>query len=177
MTATDTQEAAPWREPLIRGLGLALSTALALALGWALATQPRTMADVRGGLTASVGLYRIDQAAFEQGLGFFRDDRFAEARAAFARADPAGRDATTQFYVAYAFLRQGWGRVYSDDDLYRQGLAALDRAIAAAPGGLVRVDDPGLRLRTSDELRAEFDRGLRRDASDFNPARLFRERP
>ena len=93
MTATGGHGASAWREPLVRGLGLALSVSLALALGWALATQPRTMADVRGGLTASVGLYRVDQAAFEQGLGFFRSDRFAEARSAFARADPAGRDA------------------------------------------------------------------------------------
>jgi hypothetical protein len=169
--------APPLRDTLVRAVGLAASLAGAFAIAWAVATQPRTLADVRGSLAASVGVYRIDQGAFDEGLRFFRDGKFAEARTAFARADPAARDATTQFYVAYAFLRQGWGRVYSDDDMYRQGLAALERAVAAAPGGHVRLDDPDLSLRTSDELRAEFERGLSRDVSDFNPARLFRERP
>lgn len=177
MARTDPHLGASWREPVVRGLGLALSIALASALGWALATQPRTIADVRGGLAAAVGAYRIDQAAFDEGRRFFRGGQFAEARSAFTRADPAARDATTQFYVAYAFLRQGWGRLYSDDGLYRQGLAALERAVAAAPGGHVRIDDPDLALRTSDELRAEFERGLSRDVSDVNPARLFRKRP
>ena len=70
---------------------------------------------------------------FDEGLRHFRADRFAEARAAFARADPALRDPTTQFYVAYSFMRQGWGRVYRDDALYKQALDALGRAVAASP--------------------------------------------
>jgi hypothetical protein len=31
-------------------------------------------------------------------------------------------------------------------------------------------------MRTSDELRAELEGGLRRDASDFNPLRVMRKR-
>lgn len=175
--ARDLSLPASWREPLVRGLGLALSLAAAGAIGWGLATQPRTLADVRGGLAASVGVYRIDSAAFEDGLRYFRADRFPEARAAFARADPASRDATTQFYVAYAFFRQGWGRVYQDDALFTQGLAALERAVQVAPDGVVKVIDENLGLKTSDELRAEFERGLTREASDLDPRRLFRSRP
>ena len=48
----------------------------------------------------------------------------------------------TQFYIAYSWYRQGWGRVYSDDDMFAQGLMAVNRAIAVAPDGRVRVDDP-----------------------------------
>jgi hypothetical protein len=165
------------REIIVRITGLVLSAAMAAALAWALASQPRTLADVRGGLAASVGAYHVDQVAFDEALRFFRDDRFAEARSAFARADPAARDATTQFYVAYSYYREGWGRLYHDDELFGRGLAALDRAVQASPRGVVRVDDPGLGLRTSDELRAEFDRGLTREASDMNPMRVFRSRP
>ena len=40
---------------------------------------------------------------------------------AFARADPAVRDARTQFYIAYSYYRQGWGRLYHDDALYAEG--------------------------------------------------------
>ena len=74
-----------------------------------------------------------------------RADQFVEARAAFARADPAERDARTQFYIAYGFYRQGWGRVYNDDILFKQGLAAVDRAIALARPDRLVVEDPQLR--------------------------------
>ena len=96
---------------------------------------------------------------------------------AFERADPAVRDARTQFYIAYTFYREGWGRVYRDGDLYAQGLAAIDRAVALAPAGrLVVDDDPNLGIHTAEELKTELEDGLRIDASDFNPLRLFRSR-
>jgi tetratricopeptide (TPR) repeat protein len=164
------------RDTVVRISGLVLTLGASALLAWLLASQPATMADVSGGLAASVGLYRIDQAAFDQGLEYFREDRFREARLAFARADPAARDSTTQFYVAYSFYRQGWGRVYNDDVLFREALQALDRAVAAAPSGRVSVDDPALGLRSSDELRAELERGLTRELSDLNPMRVFRPR-
>ena len=139
--------------------------------------QPTTIPEVAGSLTSSVGAYRIDQARFDAGLAFFRADQFVEARDAFAQADPARQDPTVQFYVAYSYLRQGWGRVYADDALYRSGQAALAHARALSPGGTIRVDDDNLRLRTAEELGAEFERGLTRELSDLNPARVFRERP
>jgi hypothetical protein len=107
---------------------------------------------------------------------FFRNDQFVESRMAFARADPAVRDARTQFYIAYSYYRQGWGRLYHDDALYRDGVTAIDRAIALAPAGRLVVDDPALGIRTADELKVELEAGLRRDAADFNPLRVFRER-
>jgi hypothetical protein len=121
-------------------------------------------------------VYRIDDRAFADGLAFFRRDAFVEARAAFARADPAQRDARTQFYIAYSFYRQGWGRLYNDDSLFGQGLVAVDRAIAAAPDHRLVVDDATLGLRTADELRAELTRGLTRELSDLNPLRVLRTR-
>jgi hypothetical protein len=163
-------------DTVVRVSGLVVTVGAAGVLAWLLATQPATMADVSGSLAASVGLYRIDKAAFDEGLRFFRADRFREARLAFARADPAARHPATQFYVAYSFYRQGWGRVYNDDALFREALQALDRADAAAPSGRVTVDDATLGLRSSDELRAELERGVTRDASDLNPMRLFRPR-
>ena len=74
-------------------------------------------------------------------------------------------------------MRQGWGRFYRDDALYKQALDALGRAVAAAPDGFIRVDDPGLTLRTSDELRGELERGLTRESSDLNPMRMLGSRP
>jgi hypothetical protein len=158
---------------MLRPLGLAFACVYAGFIVWLYQAQPQTVAEMTGGLAAEVGAYRIDQQAFDDGLAFFRRDLFEEARAAFARADPAQRDARTQFYVAYSFYRQGWGRVYNDDALFKQGLGAVDRAIALAPGGRLVVEDETLGMRNGDELRAELRRGLTSDASDLNPMRLF----
>jgi hypothetical protein len=118
-------------------------------------------------------VYRIDQQSFDDGVRFFRGDDFAAARSAFERADPAGRDARTQFYIAYTYYREGWGRTYHDDALFTQGLEVVNRAIALAPQQRLVVDDMDLGMRSADELKAEFEAGLRRDASDFNPFRAF----
>ena len=161
---------------MVRGAGLAFSVAYAALIAWLYASQPQTGAEAFGGLAATVGAYRVDAQAFDEGLAFFNRDLFAEARMAFARADPARRDARTQFYIAYSFYRQGWGRVYSDDALFGQGVEAVDRAIAVAPSGRVAVEDASLGMRSSDELKAELERGLRREASDFNPLRVLDRR-
>ena len=138
--------------------------------------NPRTVAEVTGGIAAGVGAYHVDEASFAAGLAFFRRDQFAEARSAFARADPAQRDPRTQFYIAYSYYREGWGRTYSDDALFSKGLEAARRAVEVSPNGHVEVSDPDLKMSTSDELVAELQRGLTRDVSDLNPLRLLEER-
>lgn len=163
-------------EAAVRGVGLAATVAYAAAIVWLYATQPQTVAQVTGGFTAAIGAYRIDQQAFDDGLRFFRGGKYPEARAAFTRADTAERDARTQFYIAYSYYREGWGRFYNDDALFAKGLTAVDKAIAVAPGGRLLVDDADLQMRSADELRAELQRGLTRDASDFNPLRLLNPR-
>lgn len=161
---------------MVRVAGLSANLAYACLIVWIYVTQPATLSEVTGGLTSAVGAYRIDRSSYEEGLRFFRRDQFVEARTAFARADPARQDGATQFYIAYTYYRQGWGRVYNDDALFRQGLAAVDRAIEVAPDHRIVIDDPDLRMHTADELRAELLRGVTRDTSDLNPLRVFKER-
>jgi hypothetical protein len=164
------------RERTLRALGLALAAVYAAFIVWAYVRQPQTMAQVAGGLTAGVGAYRVDPQAFDDGVRFFRSERFVEARAALERADPAQQDARTRFYIAYSFYRQGWGRLYHDDELFARGLQEVNRAIALAPRGRLIVDDPDLGMRSADELKAELEAGLRREVSDLNPLKLFRRR-
>jgi tetratricopeptide (TPR) repeat protein len=163
-------------ETVVRASGLAAAALYATFLGWLYVAQPRTLAEVRGGLTDSVGAYGVDPAAFDEGLRLFREDRFVEARAAWARADSANRDARTQFYIAYSYYRQGWHRTYHDDELYRAGLETVRRAIALAPGGRLVIEDPELWMHSGDELQAELEGGMTRELSDFNPRRLFESR-
>jgi hypothetical protein len=164
------------RESVVRVAGLVIVGVYAALVGWLFASQPKTITEAIGGVAASVGAYSVDTQAFADGLAFFQRDQFIEARTAFARADPASRDARTQFYVAYSFYRQGWHRTHHDDELYRGGLAAIERALALAPDTRLVVDDANLRMHSADELKAELEAGLRTDASDFNPLRVFETR-
>ena len=161
---------------MVRAAGLVISIAYAGVIVWLYASQPQTGAEAIGGLAATVGAYRVDRQAFDDGLAFFRADKFPEARLAFERADAAHRDALTQFYVAYSYYRQGWGRLSNDDALFKQGLDAVNRAIALAPSNRLVVEDGTLGMHTADELKVELEQGLRRDASDFNPLRVFDRR-
>ena len=131
------------------------------------------MTQLAGGVASTLGAYRIDQAGFDEGLRFFRADKFEEARAAFARADPARQDATTQFYIAYSYYRQGWGRLYHDAELFQKGLETIDHAISVAPQHRIEVADESLGMRTADEVRAEFRHGLTPGVINLNPARVL----
>jgi hypothetical protein len=146
-----------------RATGLICSLAYGSFIVWVYVHQPNSLAQVTGGMAATIGAYRIDDASFDEGQRFFRNDQFPEARSAFERADPARQDARTQFYVAYSYYRQGWGRVYNDDELFARGLEAVDRAITVSPGGRIVVDDEDLAMKTADELKAELERGRTRE--------------
>jgi tetratricopeptide (TPR) repeat protein len=161
---------------MVRAAGLVMTIVYAALIAWLYSSQPQSGSEVVGGLAASIGAYRIDAQAFAEGLAFFRRDMFPEARMAFNRADPAHRDARTQFYIAYSYYRQGWGRMYNDDELFRQGLAAVNRAIEVAPSNRLIVDDATLGMRSTDELKAELERGLTTNASDLNPLRVLESR-
>ena len=137
-------------------------------------TEPRTLAEVSTKGSVAIGTYSVDRAAFEQGLASFRKDAFPDARAAFDRADPEKRDAATQFYIAYSYYRQGWGRLSNDDTLFTPGLAAADRVMTIDPN--FRSSDTTLTMKTAAELKNELEDGLKITPSDFNPMKLTRER-
>ena len=79
------------RETTVRALGLVAACGYAAFVSWVYLKQPQTTAEVIGGLSATVGVYRIDQQAFDYGLRVFRQDDFIPARSAFERAAPAHR--------------------------------------------------------------------------------------
>jgi hypothetical protein len=121
-----------------------------------------------------IGTYKVDAEKFNQGLEAFRQDNFILARDLFSRADPEKRDAKTQFYIAYSFYRQGWGRVSNDDALFRQALEQVSRVIGLDKD--FRSDDANLQLKNPVELKNELEEGLKVTADDFNPLKVFRER-
>lgn len=172
-------------EKYIQILGIVLAATYGVFIVFLYAAEPRSVEEItikaketvenavtKG--TVVIGTYEVNQQLFDQALAAFRQDNFVAARDAFERADPEKRDARTQFYIAYSFYRQGWGRVSNDDALFTQSLETLARVSVIDAN--YRSDDANLLLRTPAELRAELEEGLTVTADDFNPFRVFRER-
>lgn len=156
--------------------GIVWTVVYAAAIIWVYATEPRSFKEVATNTQVAAGTYEINQEKFNNGLALFRGDQFRAARDEWAGADPAQKDARTQFYIAYAFYREGWGRVYSDDALFKQGLEAVNRAITLAPNGSLAVNDSDLQIHTAAELKVELEQGTERTWSDLNPMKVFRQR-
>jgi hypothetical protein len=161
---------------LIQSVGIVWTLCFAAFVVWLYAAAPQSVGDVATRASVVAGTYEVDRARFDAARALFLREQYAAARDEWARADPARRDARTQFYVAYAFYRQGWGRVYNDDALFRQGLEAASLAIRLSPEGALSVEDPELKIRSAAELKAELESGLERTAEDFNPLKVLRER-
>jgi hypothetical protein len=143
---------------------------------WIYATEPRSFKEVATNSQVAAGVYEINQEKFNNALVLFRREQFRAARDEWSGADPAQKDPRTQFYIGYAFYREGWGRVYYDDALYKLGLEAVNRAIALAPNGTLLIDDPNLQMHSAAELKAELEQGTERGWKDVNPLKLFRQR-
>jgi tetratricopeptide (TPR) repeat protein len=163
------------RQKVIQIVVLGLSVVYAVVIVWLYATEPRSFKEVASGARVATGTYQVDQEKFNAALALFRRDQFRAARDEWQRADPAQTDPKTQFYIAYSFYREGWGRVYYDQGLFKQGLDAVNRAIALSPVTLT-VDDDNLKMHTAAELQAELEQGLEGSWSDLNPLGVVRNR-
>jgi tetratricopeptide (TPR) repeat protein len=161
---------------LIQSVGIAWTVLYAAFIIWVYATEPRTFKEVATNTEVAAGTYQVDEQRFDAALALFRREQYRAARDEWERADPAKKDARTQFYIAYAFYREGWGRVFNDDALFKQGLEAVSRALSLAPNSTLIVDDPDLKIRNAAELKAELEHGMERSWNDLNPLKVLRER-
>ena len=161
---------------IIQIAGLVITLAYSAFIIWIYATEPRTFSEVTTSVQVAAGTYQINREKFNSALDLFRREQFRAARDEWQRADPAQGDARTQFYIAYSFYREGWGRVYFDQELFKQGMEAVNRAIALSAATPLTVDDPNLRIHTAAELKAELEQGTERSWSDVNPLKVLRTR-
>ena len=161
---------------LIQVAGLVFTIAYAAFIIWIYATEPRDFKEVTTSAEVAAGTYEINQENFNSALSLFRREQFRAARDEWQRADPAQRDVRTQFYIAYSFYREGWGRVYFDQELFKRGVEAVNRAIALSPASPVTIEDPDLHMHTAAELKTELEQGLERSWSDVNPLKILRTR-
>jgi hypothetical protein len=173
------------KEKYIQILGLVLTVIYGFLIAWLYWAEPKNLEEVSTKAKETIentttkgqiiiGTYEVDAEKFGDGLKAFRADNFVAARQFFENADPERRDAKTQFYIAYSFYRQGFGKLYNDDELFKKGLEQTDRVIALDRN--FKSDDATLQMKTAAELKNEFAEGLRTTAEDFNPFKLTRER-
>jgi hypothetical protein len=160
----------------IQVTGLVLTATYAVFIIWVYATEPRTFREVANSASVAAGSYQVDQEKFNAALALFRREQFRAAREQWQQADPAQSDPRTQFYIAYSFYREGWGRIYYDQDLFRQGLEKVKHAIILASERPLAVDDPDLQMHSAAELKAELEQGMERGWSDLNPLKVLRTR-
>jgi hypothetical protein len=161
---------------IIQVTGLGFTIAYAALIVWIYATEPRTFNEVTTGAEIVAGTYQINQEKFDSALNLFRREQFRAARDEWQRADPAQQDARTQFYMAYSFYREGWGRLYFDQELFKQGVEAVNRAITLSSGSSLTIDDPDLQMHTAAELKVELEQGIERSWGDVNPLKVLRTR-
>ena len=161
---------------IIQITGVVWTLLYASIIVWIYATEPRSFKEVATNSQVAVGTYEVNQERFNNGLALFRRDQFRAARDEWSAADPAQKDPRTQFYVAYAWYREGWGRVYYDNAFFTQGLETVNRAISLTPNGTLTVDDPDLQMHTAAELKTELEQGTETSWKDLNPLKLFRQR-
>jgi hypothetical protein len=172
-------------EKYIQITSIFFTAVYAIFIGWLYLVEPKnleevpakaqtTIENVTTKTSVAIGTYEVDQAKFNEGLKAFRSDNFLVARDNFERADTERRDPKTQFYIAYSFYRQGFGKISNDDVLFKQGLEQTNRVVALDKN--FKSDDANLLLKTPIELKNEFEEGLKVTAADFNPFKVLRER-
>ncbi len=173
------------KEKYIHILSILLAGFYFVLIAWIYLVEPKSLSEVPTKAQTTVenvttkaqvitNTYEVDKAKFDGGLKAFRADNFVAARDYFERADPEGRDAETQFYIAYSYYRQGFGKVYNDDELFKQGLEEANKVIAIDKN--FESDDANLQMKTPVELKNEFEEGLKVTTGDFNPFKVLRER-
>lgn len=173
------------KEKHVHVLSILLTALGSVFVAWLYIVEPKSLGEVSAKAQTTiesaatktqiaVGAYEVDKAKFDEGLKQFRQENFVSARDFFERADTEKRDARTQFYIAYSFYREGFGKVYNDDELFKKGLERAN-ALAALDKDF-KSDDTNLKMKTPAELRAEFEGGLKVTAGDFNPLKVLRER-
>ena len=173
------------KEKYLQIFGIVLTAFYGVFVAWIYIAEPKTLTELptkaqetieKATTTAQVmtNTYEIDQIKFNEGLTAFRADNFIVARDSFEKADTERRDAKTQFYIAYSFYRQGFGRFSNDDELFQKGLEQINRVVLLDKN--FKADDGNLQIKTPVELKNEFEEGLKVTASDFNPLKIMRER-
>jgi tetratricopeptide (TPR) repeat protein len=155
--------------------GVVIALLYGLTITWLYVRQPRSFQELKTQVAVQTNVYQIKRENFDEGLRQFNAGQYKVAIEQFEMADPAQGDATTQFYVAYSYYLLGRGNLYDDDAMFRRGLAAIDRCLAAAPNNIFEIDRADFEIRNAATLRQRLKDGIEVSPSDFNPLDWFKK--
>lgn len=155
--------------------GLVIALLYGLSIVWLYVRQPRNFQELKTQVAVEANVYRVKQENFDEGVRQFNAGQYKIAIEQFETADPAQSDAATQFYIAYSYYLLGRGKLYDDDELFKKGLAAIDRCVRTAPNNIFETDRADLEIRNAAALRQRLKDGLEVSPSDFNPLKWFKK--
>lgn len=155
--------------------GLVIALLYGASIIWLYVRQPRSFQELKTQVAVETSVYQIKRENFDEGLKQFNAGQYKAAIEQFELADPAQRDPATQFYIAYSYYLLGRGRLYDDDEMFKKGLAAIDRCLAAAPNNIFEIDRTDLEIRNATALRQRFKDGLEVSPADLNPLNWFKK--
>lgn len=155
--------------------GIILALVYGVMIVWFYVRQPRSFAEIKMQAAVEMNAYSIKQENFDEAVRQFNQGHYQAAIDQFNLADPAQQDAASQFYVAYSYYLLGRGKFADDDQLFRLGLAAVDRCLAVAPNHIYQSDRQDLEIKNAGQLRVRFQEGLEVTPSDFNPFNWFKK--
>jgi tetratricopeptide (TPR) repeat protein len=158
-------------ERTVQSVGIAVTVVYAAVVVWLYVVQPKSLAEATTAAAVQTNVYQVDPVQDRLAVEAFRAGRYRIAIDHFRLADPAARDARTQFLVAYSHYALGKGRVYDDDKEFTAALAAVDRSLEVAPNHTFTLSEPGLALdyASAERLRERIRDGLEVTPGDLNP--------
>ncbi|HXG66508.1 MAG TPA: hypothetical protein VNO70_15520 [Blastocatellia bacterium] len=155
--------------------GLIIALLYGAGIVWLYVRQPRTLQEIKTQAAVEVNVYQVKQENFDEAIKQFNAGQYRAAIDQFQLADPAQRDPKTQFYIAYCYYQLGRGAFSDDDEMFRQGLAAIERCLVNAPNNIYEIDRADLEIRSASALRERLREGLEVTPSDFNPLNWFKK--
>jgi tetratricopeptide (TPR) repeat protein len=155
--------------------GLVIALLYGLSIIWLYVRQPRSFQELKTQVAVETNVYQIKRENFDEALKQFNAGQYKVAIEQWELADPAQSDPATQFYTAYSYYLLGRGALYDDDEMFRKGLAAVERCLRSAPNNIFEIDRADLDIRNAVALRQRFKDGLEVSPSDFNPLDWFKK--
>jgi tetratricopeptide (TPR) repeat protein len=155
--------------------GLVIALIYGLSIIWLYVRQPRSFQELKTQVAVETNVYRIKRENFDEALKQFNAGQYKVAIEQWKVADPAQSDPATQYYIAYSYYLLGRGKLYDDDEMFRKGLAAIERCLGSAPNNIFEIDRADLEIRNAAALRQRLKDGLEVSPSDFNPLDWFKK--
>jgi tetratricopeptide (TPR) repeat protein len=161
---------------VLQATGVMLALAYGSGIAWLYLRQPRSLAELKTQASVEANFYQINQENFAEGIKEFGSGDYNSAVGQFTLADPARKDPTDQYYLAYCYYLLGRGHIFNDADTFKKGLDAVNRCLDSSPNHIFEIDRGDLEIRNADSLRQTFVDGLKRTPPSLNPLNWFNKK-